>query len=686
MEKVKQLILKIRFQFLLLSIAGLVFFKTFFFNKENFFSSLVNELIILVVAYYIIINIKFILAKYSVTPLTLVYSLVGLNVVLIAFTLSANFILWLIGINKPSEINTANFPQFLISTLYILCFLGIIGYVALVFRELFFQKQKKNLKTYFNAFIVFLILASITSVFDRYENLKFIRLAFFANAIILIIYNSTKISWIAFLTKKQKRNLLFFSILLIVLFTFNVANVYSDSINATILAGYSLSLVQFKLIINIYGIIYFSFLFFTTLFHLPTAEAFDRKATEVSSLQFFSTLINQVLDFNELSDTITNLAVKISDTEASFIISNKNEVPKIVSVKNMNIETAEEIFRLIKEKKETLTNNSFHWTNVNNAVEKENSGDKYLHAFIVPLISHNKNAGYLVSLRKKDLPFDDEDCKAIQTFADYASVAIENSRLFEESIEKERLERELYVAREMQRKLIPQKNPEYDQLEIATVFIPAFEVGGDYYDFFNQDKNSLSFVIADVAGKGITAAFMMAEIRGIFESLIKTFSSPREILVNVNQLLKRSLEKNSFVSAIFGVFNFEKSHLTLARAGHTSLLLAREDKIIEYRPEGCGLGLTYSDLFEKSLFQAEIKLQQGDVLALYTDGITEAKNEKLEDFGLERLKNLLSLNREKPSNEIANGIIKEVTLFSQKTPQWDDITLILFKWKNNGVK
>ena len=101
---------------------------------------------------------------------------------------------------------------------------------------------------------------------------------------------------------------------------------------------------------------------------------------------------------------------------------------------------------------------------------------------------------------------------------------MENAKLLEESIEKERLEKELDVAREIQRKILPSKNPEFDSLSISSTFIPAFEVGGDYYDFFEISENKLGFVIADVSGKGISAAFIMAEVKGIFESLSQNFT------------------------------------------------------------------------------------------------------------------------------------------------------------------
>ncbi|MBP1683476.1 MAG: Serine phosphatase RsbU subunit sigma, partial [Ignavibacteriaceae bacterium] len=180
---------------------------------------------------------------------------------------------------------------------------------------------------------------------------------------------------------------------------------------------------------------------------------------------------------------------------------------------------------------------------------------------VSPIKTRGETQGILVAAKGTGQIFTQDDLSAIETFSDYASVAIENSRLLEESIEKERLEKELDVAREIQRKILPLNVPEYPNLQIASVFIPAFEVGGDYYDFFKISETKLGFVIADVSGKGISAAFIMAEVKGIFESLSKTIEKPKEILIKANDILKDALDSKSFVSAAYGYFDMTEKKL-----------------------------------------------------------------------------------------------------------------------------
>ena len=273
--------------------------------------------------------------------------------------------------------------------------------------------------------------------------------------------------------------------------------------------------------------------------------------------------------------------------------------------------------------------------------------------------------------------------KAIQAFADYAAIAIENAILIEESLEKERLESELKVAREIQYKILPNHVPQFDNLKISSIFVPAFEVGGDYYDFFSLNDSKLGFVIADVSGKGISAAFIMAEVKGIFESLSKLKDTPKELLIEVNKILKNSLEKKNFVTAIYGIFDCANSKLIIARAGHVPMFLCRNNSISKIIPNGIGLGIEKSDVFDNNLKEFEIELENDDVITLFTDGISEAKNKDLEEFGYSRLEKIIIEGSSLNVDELSRNIMKEVSIFSTEYQQHDDITLVLFKWKNN---
>lgn len=529
--------------------------------------------------------------------------------------------------------------------------------------------------------LVFFILASLSIYFFGNENFSFLSTTFFAVSVLLMIFNSIRISWIAFLSKKEKIYLLLLSFVIVILFVVNILNSPEGTIYNQIVTAFSPSLRQFSQMVMIYGSIYFAFLFFTTLFHLPTAEAYDRKAQEVTSLQYFSKLITEVLDFNDLAETVTDIAQKLSGSKAAWIIWKNGVKPTTLAAKNIGFIDSDKLTTQILERIniENLTSTkTFHLKEV---LANNTSENLFSVVSVSPIKTRGETQGILVAAKNQNQFFTKDDLTAIETFSDYASVAIENSRLLEESIEKERLEKELDVARDIQRKILPLEIPKYPGLEIASVFIPAFEVGGDYYDFFKINETKLGFVIADVSGKGISAAFIMAEVKGIFESLSKTMERPKDILIKANDILKETLDIKSFVSAAYGYFDLKEKKLIFSRAGHCPLFLLRDTDSKQIRPSGLGLGLSSKEYFEQTLEEYSIDLMKNDTIVLYTDGVTEAKNEQLEDFGDKHFLNVLQANVSLSAEELSNKIIKEITVFSSKLDQYDDITLVIFKWQ-----
>ncbi|HEX2961961.1 MAG TPA: GAF domain-containing SpoIIE family protein phosphatase, partial [Ignavibacteriales bacterium] len=430
--------------------------------------------------------------------------------------------------------------------------------------------------------------------------------------------------------------------------------------------------------------IYFSVVFFTTLFHMPTAEAFDRKAQEVSSLMDLSRLMTQVFDFKELAETVTDITIKVCNSDSAWLVSGENGELNLNAVKNIGYVEADKITSTLSRKYGLKNIKNVKTISLDQLKHKDPSTEEFSTDFrllaVSPLKVHDEVNGYLIAARKSEDPFDDDDQKSIGAFADYAAVAIENAKLLAESLEKERMEKELDVAREIQYKILPDKTPELENMKVSALFVPAFEVGGDYYDFFRLTGDRLGFVIADVSGKGIPAAFIMAEVKGIFESLARLIDSPKEVLVKANQVLRHSLDKKSFVTVEYGIIDTKTGTLFFSRAGHSPVLLVRNGTIEELKPCGMGLGLDFSPNFANSLEEVEIKLKENDILLLYTDGIPESKNAFLEDFGYERFNKVILENLDAPIDLISKRIMKEVAVFSQGKPQHDDITLVIFKW------
>ncbi|MDZ7623563.1 MAG: SpoIIE family protein phosphatase [Ignavibacteriaceae bacterium] len=681
MIKISRNIVTTQLQLFFLAASLLFIFKIFFGSSDSVYLRFILDLLIAASIFFLLIALIRFENSRTTAPLSLIMNVGILSAIMFFIITFSDYLMPNIFDNINLKLKNPGLVYDIVSVFYVLVFIGFVSYFLLTLRHFFFLNRGRNVRIYFNTMLVFFILASLSGNFFQAESVSFLSSTFFIVSVLLMVFNSIRISWIAFLSKKEKIYLLLLSFVITTLFIVNINNSSGDNIHSQMLNAFSPSLKQFNVIVMVYGSIYFLILFFTTLFHLPTAEAYDRKAQEVTSLQYFSKLITEVLDFNDLAETVTDIAQKLSGSKATWIIWKNGAKQNSLAAKNIGFVESDKVTKQILERISFENLTSTRTFNLKEKISEGSTSNSLSVVSVSPIKTRGETQGILVAAKGSGQIFTQDDLNAMETFSDYASVAIENSRLLEESIEKERLEKELDVAREIQRKILPLKVPEYPNLQVASVFIPAFEVGGDYYDFFKISETKLGFVIADVSGKGISAAFIMAEVKGIFESLSKTIERPKEILIKANEILKEALDNKTFVSAAYGYFDLVEKKLVFSRAGHCPLFLLRDGDSKQIRPSGLGLGLSDTDYFEKTLEEYSIDLKENDTIVLYTDGVTEAKNELLEDFGDKLFLQALQSNINLTAEELSNTIIKEITVFSSGHEQYDDITLVIFKWQ-----
>lgn len=247
--------------------------------------------------------------------------------------------------------------------------------------------------------------------------------------------------------------------------------------------------------------------------------------------------------------------------------------------------------------------------------------------------------------------------------------------------ERARMKKELEIASKVQLSLLPKENPVVEGYDIAGVSIPAKEAGGDYYDFVSLDKNQLGIAIGDVSGKGVGAAIYMTLTKGILQAHAEENVSPKMVLSKVNRLLYKTIEKNSFVSMFYAILDTTKHSLLYSRAGHNPGILCSDIKgdTRFLKSSGMALGLEEGQIFKRTLVEESINIESGDVLVLYTDGFTEAMNEKLEEYGEEKFTKIIVENRKKSSKEILDIIMHDVDKFIDHYPQHDDMTIVVLK-------
>ncbi len=256
---------------------------------------------------------------------------------------------------------------------------------------------------------------------------------------------------------------------------------------------------------------------------------------------------------------------------------------------------------------------------------------------------------------------------------------------------KERLEEELRIAHRIQMSLLPTGPIGIPGVSVTATCRPAREVGGDYYDLFPLGPHRLAVLIADVSGKGTSAALYMAELKGLMLALSETHQSPRALLVEANRIIAAHIDSRSFITMTYAVLDLERATMTYARAGHTPLIYlpsgAGPRRAHILTPEGMVLGLQIDrgEHFERLLEETTIDLSAGDLFVFFTDGISEAMNPRSECFEESRLGALIERSGDLPCEELRQRVFDEVSVFTEGASQHDDMTMILVRIDQVGV-
>ncbi len=274
------------------------------------------------------------------------------------------------------------------------------------------------------------------------------------------------------------------------------------------------------------------------------------------------------------------------------------------------------------------------------------------------------------------LDFTATDARLLSLFANQAAAAIETARLHREAIEKERIERELELAAAIQREILPRFLPEVAGLELAAANLPTRQVGGDYYDFFPLSRGRLGFLVADVSGKGVPAALLVSTVHAAVHLQIDEAKTVAELVARIDRHLRRYAATRKFLTLFFGLLEPDTGTLRYVSAGHNPALLLRATGAIE-RLESTGVPV---GMLPNASWREEIQtMAPGDLLAVYTDGLTEAIDESDEEFGLERLTRAVGERLGLPVRQLCDEIFGQVADFARGMPQYDDQTLLLVR-------
>jgi sigma-B regulation protein RsbU (phosphoserine phosphatase) len=297
---------------------------------------------------------------------------------------------------------------------------------------------------------------------------------------------------------------------------------------------------------------------------------------------------------------------------------------------------------------------------------------------IVPMRLQDENKGLILLGEKLSRePFSQPDLEFVSSLANLAIISIENTRLFQEAIEKQKLEDELNIAREIQKGLLPSVLPSIPHFDIAAANISSKQVGGDYYDVITLDAHRHIIAIGDVSGKGPPAALLMANLQATIRALVPLALSLSELTARVNALMCQNTGGNKFVTFFWGMIAHDRMDLTYVNAGHNYPYLIRKDGSVERLDRGgMILGVMQTGVVYE---QAHVPMSIGDVLVLFTDGVSEAMDSDSREYGEVRLQNLILRNRNLSAQQLIDAIHHDIKEFVRGAPQSDDITLMVVK-------
>lgn len=550
-----------------------------------------------------------------------------------------------------------------------------------VWKKMILYQKTKRTDVVWHIF-EYLTLLSVVSNFFSFDITDPLFLILSSPLTILGLVSAFNLKWVAFLSYKQKwRSILLLSLIVIISLSF-LERIYEHHITSSLL----IDLAENVFIQAIFGFMLLNSIvsLLVLLFNLPTSSVFEQKFGEVMLFQ----KLHQSLQVGEKEEDMYDMLVSSSMTtvmaDAAWLEIRDNN-GGLKAFKNSAIDEYD-VFEIKKALRKNQINISSEPQYIKDILSYQHT-DKIKHLgfksfLLIPLTSNNQLIGTLVLLKNLHDGFDKEMVDIIFTFVSQASISIKNFRLMSDAIQTERYQEELKIAKDVQRSLLPASMYLNNSIELSVYSKGAKEVGGDYYDSFELSPTRFAITIGDVSGHGTSAAFNMAQMKGVFQSLVTLDLPVDEFMTHANNAIGRCLEKKNFITLSLFIINTETQRIEYARAGHCpAILIDGENFTASFLDgKGLGLGLSRNGTYKKHINKYELSYKAGDLLILYTDGLVEAHNSLRDEYGYERLKQLGIENAKTSPKQLIDTIIENVQHFSGSTQFEDDCTLLILKF------
>lgn len=564
----------------------------------------------------------------------------------------------------------------------------MIGFLLMAFtawkRLILYQKSKWLLRlwTFFEVGLLFSLLYNSFSL----PAIEWLYATLLSVFVLVGLVLSGNMKWVAYLNFRQKWTSLLLLLLTIfyLLYMLYSNSALVDSINniTPFFTDYTGHIFILSLVVFV--TVYSTFSFLVILFNLPTTSVFEQKLEEVVNFQRISQSIQTEQSEESVYNILLETSVSTVFADAAWLELNGQQTPyKLYTYKIVDKEARDIILHLQNQHvKGVLDQGSDRTKNLSKHLSSLR-GSRFRSILAFPIYVKGENIGTLALLKELPEGFNKEMTKIVSTFANQAGISIENFRLMEEALQNERYKEELKIAKTVQKSLLPELLENDADFNMAAFSESADEVGGDYYDTIRINDHLVALIIADVSGKGTTAAFHMSQMKGIFHSLAQSDMQPDEFMIRANQALVYCLERGSFISATYFLINTATKRIRYARAGHCPVLYYCSTKgSMEYfKDKGIALGMVRNKSYANFIQCNEFGYAPGDIMVLYTDGITEAKDGKGEEFGYDRLAAVIGEVKQEDPRTIQEHLITRLYEFSGTTNINDDYTTMIVKFR-----
>ncbi len=407
----------------------------------------------------------------------------------------------------------------------------------------------------------------------------------------------------------------------------------------------------------------------------------NRKVLEMQSLYDVGLAIGALHELDPMASEIVQRAVMLLDASEGALFSLEKEGLRVAASFGLDAEYPLKALLPLDQVHPREIHEVAIATQRGCRLNQRESGGPKNYA-ILPLIVSGQAVGALMVCDKQSrdgyAPFTEDDEQFLSALATQAAIAIENARLHAEAIEKERIEKELEVAAAIQRRILPDSSPSLATIETVGLNISCRQVGGDYYDYIRFDEPKLGLVIADVSGKGTPAALLVSTLQASFRALVESHDLA-ETVTRLNRAIYKASPSYNYITFFYGVFDLETRQFRSINAGHNEPLLyrPRTGEWMRFASGGFCLGMFDWGAYEVQ----EAQLEPGDLLFLYTDGVTESTNAQGEEFGEDRARELLAASVDLPLEQISARLSKAIQEFVGSAPPHDDLTYVLARVK-----